>query len=140
VEEHGKNGSPMLEIANKALPADGVAWFEGSFDSDKLALVLDGDLIVLVVDAGAFVLAPARADDDFVATQIANCKAKTLPISPNLDIGGICGVQYMGAAVRHVGREIGLLGIDTQRTHEAPGHKADRRPVVQQNPHNQAID
>jgi len=130
----------MLQIANKALPADGVALFEGSLDSDRLALVLDGDLIVLVVDAGAFALAPAHADDDVVATQIANCKGKTLPISPNLDIEGICGVQYMVAAVRHVGREIVRPGIDTKRTHEAPGHKADRRPVGKQNPHNLAID
>jgi len=130
----------MLEIANKALPADGVAWFEGSVDSDRLALVLDGDLVVLVVDAGAFVLASAHADDDVVATQIENCKGKTLPISPNLDIEGVGGVQYMGAAVRHVGREIGLLGIDTKRTHEAPGHKVDRRPVVKQNPHNLSTD
>jgi len=49
-------------------------------------------------------------------------------------------VQYMEAAVRHVGREVGLLVIDTKRTHEALRHKVDRRPVVKQNPHNLSID
>ena len=139
-EEHGKNGGRMLEIAIKALPAEGDSPLEGRLDSDKRALVRDGDLIVLVVDAGAFVLAPAHADDDVVATQFANCKVKTLPIFPNLGVEGICGVWYMEAAFKHVDRKMGSLGMDTKRSGEAPGHKVDRAHLVKQHQRNIALE
>jgi len=108
--------------------------------SNKLALVLDGDLIVVVLDAGAFFLAPAHAVDDIVATELENCKDKTLLISPNPDIEGICGVQSMVSAGRHVGRKNDHRGIDTKRALVAPGQIGSKRLVVKQNPHNLSID